>query len=535
MDPAVKAPSLMDKYANAYSDFYGTGVACIYKSGPSWLVRKGPEAYGIVREVRPVYGHDIGSTWVSTGQLIYKSLDSMGVKWTSIDPLAYANEGEATPFCPFIVSIGVQPQSLLFDDAVAAADGVKRILAKAGFPDIEVAFVESTVTRSIAAGPKLLSFDPNLDDVLELRKPFTPILGLAIAPLACPHFEGTAALYLRLGNDDKKRTVMLTCAHVARPPPAYPNTGMTHIQASNAREEIVAFGNKAYGDSVKAMMRTIDNLLFDIDAWNDMLEYLGDPVKGENSKIATRRQEHVDLVAKATEKIKQVNALHEDVTKRSATPDQRTIGFVLHSEKIEVSVEPPRFTKDWALIELYDEKIDWATFKGNKVYIGGNLSGPDFRNTMYPNVADRKGYRYPRDGLLQVCGIVQDDEIRNPKNLEANGSPCLFVVKNGATTGTTVGRANGLESFTRSYTEHGIERTSIEIAVMPYGEEKPGNFSDAGDSGSIVLARDGRIVGILTGGRGSTDETDITYITPYWWIDKQIKHKFPDCHLYEVV
>jgi len=193
MGSVVKATRLSDKYAHAYSDFYGTGVACVYKSGPSWLIRKGPEAQGIVREVRPVYGHAIGSTWLSTGQLIYESLDSKGVTWTSIDPLAYANEGEPTPFCSFIVSIGVKPQSLLYDDAVAAADGVKGILAEAGFPDIEVAFVESTVTRSVAAGPKLLSFDPKLDDVLELRKPFSPILGLSIAPLTYPYFQGTGA------------------------------------------------------------------------------------------------------------------------------------------------------------------------------------------------------------------------------------------------------------------------------------------------------------------------------------------------------
>jgi hypothetical protein len=58
----------------------------------------------------------------------------------------------------------------------------------------------------------------------------------------------------------------------------------------------------------------------------------------------------------------------------NTTPDQRVISFVLHSEKIEVSVEPQDFTKDWALIELYEEKIDWSTFKGNKVYVGMSFS-----------------------------------------------------------------------------------------------------------------------------------------------------------------
>ena len=51
--------------------------------------------------------------------------------------------------------------------------------------------------------------------------------------------------------------------------------------------------------------------------------------------------------------------------------------------------------------------------------------------------------------------------------------------------------------------------------------------------GSIVLARDGRIVGILTGGAGPTDATDVSYLTPYWWLEKRVKAKYPGCYLYE--
>ena len=43
---------------------------------------------------------------------------------------------------------------------------------------IKVAFVESEVTRSVASGPKLLSFDPLFDDIPNLRKPFTTALRL---------------------------------------------------------------------------------------------------------------------------------------------------------------------------------------------------------------------------------------------------------------------------------------------------------------------------------------------------------------------
>ena len=154
---------------------------------------------------------------------------------------------------------------------------------------------------------------------------------------------------------------------------------------------------------------------------------------------------------------------------------------------------------------------------------------------MFPQPADQANYQYPQDGLLQAYGVVPDDEIRNPQHLDVHGEKCLLVVKNGLTTGTTVGRVNGLESFTRTYDEYSIKQTSIEIAVLAYDTTR-GKFSDPGDSGSIVLSRDGRIVGILTGGVGrSAEETDITYLTPYWWVEKEIKARYPGCFLYQAV
>jgi len=232
-DDVISKTCLMDKYPNAYSDFYGSGIACVYKSGPSWSVHKGPEAQGMVCEACPVYGHTTGSEWLPTGQLIYQSLNSMKVEWTSINPLTYANEGEARPFCSFIVSISVKHQSLLYDVAIAAADTIKKILSKSGFPNIKVAFIKSIITHSITVGPKLLLFNPTLNEVPKLWKPFTSILGLSIMPLSYPYYEGTAGLYFRLGKDNK-RTAILTCTHVTRPPPVYPNTGMTHTNTSQA-------------------------------------------------------------------------------------------------------------------------------------------------------------------------------------------------------------------------------------------------------------------------------------------------------------
>ncbi|PIL34940.1 hypothetical protein GSI_02727 [Ganoderma sinense ZZ0214-1] len=508
VDGSSDPSRLTNYYPAAYKDFYGlpSNPPCVYKSGPAWRERTGPESYRIIREVCPVYDHPIADQWHALGTSIYQLLDSHAVKWTSIDPVAIAEQGQAQPFCPLLMWIGVYPQSLLYPAAVAAAEAIKEVLAQAGFPEIEVAFRESVVTRSVGAlgGPKLLPFNPLRDPVPELLKPFTLTLVLSIAPLKTPYYEGTGALYFRLGSAEK-RTVLLTAAHVARPTPALTNTGVLSEPAEGEEEE--------------------------------------------DEETTERRQEYVDLVANAKKKIEKIDKLHSDVTKLRTLPAHRTIGFVLHVEPIAVSDSdgPHKFTRDWALVELYEDKIDWGSFKGNQVYIGGNLSSFDWARIMFPRPEDQVGYKYPRDGLLQASGVVDEKEIRLPQQRDAQGDRCLHVVKNGLGTGTTVGRVNGLDSFTRVYTEYEygtFEEPSVEGAVLPVpvpscdgNFKKRGAFSASGDSGAIVLERGGGIVGMITGGCGAspTDEHDIAYVTPYWWLDEQIKKVFPESYLYEVV
>lgn len=330
---------LTDRYPAAYKDFYGmpSGAPCVYKSGSAWPEREGPQAQRIIREARPVYGHPIAPSWLKIGTEIYKFLDSCSVMWTSIAPIAFADAGEATPFCPLLIWIGVKRKSLLYDAAVAAAKGVKGILDLAGFPEIEVAFRESEVTRSVA-GPKLYSFNPLADSIPECRKPFTPTLGLSVAPVKTPHFEGTGALYLRVSKDDD-RVVLLTAAHVARPP-VYSDKGISRKGASHPREEIVALGNMGYQQATSDIMATIGDLARSVEVWNSVLERLGPFVPGESPAVTRKRTLNRLKVEEATEKIDDLNKLHDEVTKRRTNPNQRIIGSVFHVEPIVVSDGP---------------------------------------------------------------------------------------------------------------------------------------------------------------------------------------------------
>lgn len=153
---------------------------------------------------------------------------------------------------------------------------------------------------------------------------------------------------------------------------------------------------------------------------------------------------------------------------------------------------------------------------------------------MHPHPEGRSSYQYPLDNLLQVKGVVPEEEIRNPKQLDGNEEEFLPVVKNGKTTGVTIGRGTGIESFVRQYDNYGVKRTSMEIAVYPYSY-RDGAFSAPGDSGSIVVDGQGRIVGLLTGGTGTSDSTDVTYLTPYFWLDERVKEVFPNSYLYPIV
>ena len=102
----------------------------------------------------------------------------------------------------------------------------------------------------------------------------------------------------------------------------------------------------------------------------------------------------------------------------------------------------------------------------------------------------------------------------------ANGELCLIIVKNGISIGVTFG-------------DYGIVGTSMEIVVHTYSH-KEGLFSSGGDSGAVIGDANGCVIGMLTSCAGITDHTNVTYVTPYYFLDKQIKAVFLKALLYPI-
>ena len=168
-------------------------------------------------------------------------------------------------------------------------------------------------------------------------------------------------------------------------------------------------------------------------------------------------------------------------------------------------------------------------YPGEKISPGSLI----YKVRLHPE--GQSNFEYPTDGLLQINGAVSKTELGGPKQLDSNGNQCLLVIKNGKATGATIGRMTGIQSVVREYSKYGPNaKASLEVAVYP-NSHKDGEFSAPSDSGSIVVDGEGRLVGLLTGGSGTTVSIDVTYITPYFWLEKRVKEAFPDCFLYPVV
>ena len=120
---------LLSTYPAAITDFYGSGIPCIYKTGPAWPVAQGPQSQKLKRAARPIYEHGIRPVWLPTAWNIVAQLDALQIDWNAVDPLAYANVGQAELICDFVISIAVKPLSLAYEAARAAADVIDGILA----------------------------------------------------------------------------------------------------------------------------------------------------------------------------------------------------------------------------------------------------------------------------------------------------------------------------------------------------------------------------------------------------------------------
>ncbi|KAH8992943.1 hypothetical protein EDB92DRAFT_1985916 [Lactarius akahatsu] len=513
--------------------FYYSGLC---SSPRLWTMPTGPEAYRQLKELRPVFNHKLNIIWTTDlGPKVCQLLDLQRVLWTSIDIVRFIKVGEGEAVGPVILWIGVAPESLSGEDAHTSATGCLDLLKEFGITDVEVEFRESIYTP--LAGPNLVKPASDLDPDVDVRGPLTPALGLSIAAQATPHAEGTGGIYLAEGGKSKK-VFLITARHVLFPPDDGPNVNYVRPNTSAPCRNVLLLGTRAFDDFLDSIRIRIGRHGIMVDRHERQIKKLQARVDGEDNKDAEKATKQLEkaqrLLDDAREATQALETFYDESKKQWSDPRQRVLGHIARSPPITLGAGTEGFTEDYAVVELDRSKFKDA-FEGNVIDLGTEISEDDFTRKMHPRLDAAPSFKYPEDRLLRLRGVISENVMHKPDMLDRDGEPCLLVIKNGKTTGVTIGRGTGIFSYVRKYFGNNTHQTSMEWSILPY-DNKSGVFSARGDSGSVIADGVGRIGGILTGGAGTTASSDITYATPFFWLLPRIKQNgLPHAHLFPVM
>ena len=312
---------------------------------------------------------------------------------------------------------------------------------------------------------------------------------------------------------------------------------------------------EAYKTAIQARISNLNDTVKALDLQIAALQQRienGINVDEAQAKLTELQAEHL----KTKNTIKALKKFFVTLSEKWADLKDRVIGYVVWAPPIACGVGDNKYTVDLCVVKL--NKRRFSKFIGNvlslgellvsflffsfffpslefaltcSTFAGPELSGTTLKELMYERIDVPSEFKYPKDGLFELGGMVTADDIENPNSLDGRGDRTCRVLKRGWKTNTTVGNLPRFMSFVRKYYISGTLE-SLELAILPH-ESQIGPFSRGGDSGAVIVSATGEYVGILTGGTNKgTDGTDITYATLFVYIWALILAKFPGANLY---
>ena len=423
--------------------------------------------------------HRICSEWHNVQPRVLESIE--GVPWTSVDVCRIGDPEVPRNERAVVVWIGIAPedQSPLPWPVVAGVLRTCRgILDAAGLVDVDCQLREAQVVT--LAGPRLLP--PSLSVYTpwgRLCQNITATVGQSIVPFDSPMLQGTLGVFLSTENG-KCPLWALTCRHVGLP---YRQNKNELYQGPDGNQK------KAVGL----------NLATKVEQWIEMLAlYLEDLA---DSTVATE-------VAEIYSTFKSFMA-----------PEARALGHVLYSPPTGPGSTPFAWTRDWCLLSLDQSRFPDGNTPTNVVDLRTEMSWVAVEKMLNSDTKNTPVFKFARDGLLRISGVIPLAEIRNPAAMNKDGDECCLVGKRRAATGLTWGAPLELESTVRNCMPCGTTFVSQEWAIYGSLPKKTVPFAAPGDSGAAVFDTQGRLGGFITRGTMGTEAyvdsgVDIAYATP---------------------
>ncbi|KAH7334419.1 hypothetical protein B0J17DRAFT_733750 [Rhizoctonia solani] len=474
--------------------FRGRCPKLIYRSSNDVFVPPSDPHQSIrAMELLPVYEHDKlhkDNLWLKILLAIVGLLDKRKIKLTSIDLARFTWRELGTDpkiiTTPPTIWVGVRADSLTGDVAYESCNEILNLLKENDITDIQVAYRESHT--KLLVGPELFAPVDNYHHLKKVIGPLTTALGMSIAGLRTPHIQGTMGFFFR--QDGKLHGV--TARHVL-----FPEEG------AGPKKEVVVLGTKAFDDLLTTIQYQIHILEYTVTILRRQAEAYSEAVAHSGGRASP-------------EAAKLWQDLHD-----------RVIGHVVWAPAISVSTPADGYMRDVCVIELDAEKFG-DNFKGNVIDLDLEIQPGEFICAICPRtwVGAQSEFDYPLDRLFRLRDIPSATEIIAPNN----DVPVQYLIKRGSTARTMIGRLNGFDSYERRYNYLG-HMDSIAMAIFSY-DNQSGPFSMPGDSGADLADSGANFAGLITGGTGLTDWSDITYATPMDWLwNKVIKVKYPDANL----
>jgi hypothetical protein len=493
----------------------------------------GPEAYTIPKQLRVLGDHSLAEHWDNgLAQELRDGLNDMGVNWTSLEALRIVDAGQSSELA--IVWIGIEFGALSFEEGSKVALNCRRLIDSYGIHDYHVEIRESRVMRQ--AGNRFLDGVPPTDPTFTARNPFTATHGIPISAkdLDGPWVEGTGGFYLSAGGNDKN-IYLVTARHVVLPLDK-DNKEYERKNESQGREEVVVLGNSGFTKKLIAIDKGIDIQKSNIDNAKTRIRFY----EGKEDRVLVRAHKKAKSdLEEAEEGVEELTVFRSEIATFWEAKENRVMGELTWAPPINLSTEPGQYTLDLAVIKIDPGMLDAKNYRGNAINIGNKYTHLEFMNQVYLDPTNPTSFKFPVDCIVELQGQVPKSELIKPSMLDSAGESCLIVFKNGFTTDTTIGEANNISSYTRTYFTSefkGEFKESREWPVIPT-EKHLGAFSAKGDSGSCVVDAFNRIGGILTGGSGATDSSDVTYVTPISFIMEFLHgtKRFQHAHLNPVL
>ncbi|KAG7448833.1 uncharacterized protein BT62DRAFT_730250 [Guyanagaster necrorhizus] len=471
----------------------------------------GPEAYAVLKELRELGDHPLASVWDhGLADRLRSGLNTMCVNWTSIDAVRMVKEGQSSG--PAIVWIGVEFGALTFKEGSDVAFNCLSFINSYGFRDYHVEIRESRVMRQ--EGNRFFDTVRWSDPTFAVRDPYTATLGIPISTKNKPLAEGTGGFYLSAGGDDKD-IYLVTARHVVLPVDKSENREYQHRNNSRAHEDVTILGTTGFNKKLATIDKKIRYEEFMITYSRERIELVKD--KDDHTSIIEHEKAEKNL-QRAETKMKALRDFRREIATHWRPEEKRVFGELAWAPPITYSTEPGEYTLDLAVIKINAGKLDADNYHGNTINIGDKYKHWEFMEKIYQHPTSSKSFEFPVDRLVTLQGQVPETVLVNLPVLDTNSEPCLVVFKNGANTGTTIGKTNNVSSYTRIYVA-GEYLESREWPIIPT-DKNSAPFSRKGDSGSCVADSFGRIGGILTSSCGATDYSDLTYVTPISFIMK---------------